>query len=58
MLGFAFIRDFMETSGTTRSHGRLDVYDRLLQADLQQAAVVTATLLYELAQETEPFPRN
>ena len=57
MPGFAFIRDFMETSGGP-NHTNMDVYDRLLPADLQQAAVVTATLLAELAQETEPFPRN
>ncbi|MGA9464525.1 MAG: M28 family peptidase [Terracidiphilus sp.] len=55
--GFAFIRDFMETSGGP-NHTNMDVYDRLLPADLEQAAVVTATLVYELAQETEPFPRN
>ena len=57
MPGFAFIRDFMETSGGPH-HTNIDVYDRLLPADLEQAAVVTATLVYELAQETEPFPRN
>ena len=55
--GFAFIRDFMETSGGP-NHTNMDVYDRLLPADLEQAAVVTATLVYELAQETKPFPRN
>jgi carboxypeptidase Q len=55
--GFAFIRDFMETSGGP-NHTNMDVYDRLLRGDLQQAAVVIATLVYELAQETEPFPRN
>jgi carboxypeptidase Q len=55
--GFAFIRDFMETSGGPH-HTNMDVYDRLLPSDLQQAAVVTATLIYELAQRTEPFPRN
>ena len=55
--GFAFIRDFMETRGGP-NHTNMDVYDRLLPADLQQAAIVTATLVYELAQETEPFPRN
>jgi carboxypeptidase Q len=55
--GFAFIRDFMETSGGP-NHTNMDVYDRLLPADLQQAAVVTATLVYELAQQTQPFPRN
>ena len=55
--GFAFIRDFMETSGGP-NHTNMDVYDRLLPADLEQAAVVTATLVYKLAQETEPFPRN
>lgn len=55
--GFAFIRDFMETSGGP-NHTNMDVYDRLLPGDLQQAAVVTATLVYELAQQTQPFPRN
>lgn len=55
--GFAFVRDFMETSGGP-NHTNMDVYDRLLPEDLEQAAVVTATLVYELAQDTEPFPRN
>jgi hypothetical protein len=55
--GFAFIRDFMETSGGPH-HTNMDVYDRLLPTDLQQAAVVTATLAYELAQQTDAFPRN
>jgi len=30
----------------------------LLPRDLEQAAVVTATLAYELAQQTQPFPHN
>jgi hypothetical protein len=55
--GFAFIRDFMETSGGP-NHTNMDVYDRMLPAGLEQAAVVTATLAYELAQEMEPSPRN
>jgi carboxypeptidase Q len=55
--GFAFIRDFMETRGGP-NHTNMDVYDRLLPDDLEQAAIVTATLVYELAQETKPFPRN
>ncbi len=55
--GFAFIRDFMEARGGP-NHTNMDVYDRLLPADLQQAAVVTATLVYELAQQTQAFPRN
>jgi carboxypeptidase Q len=52
--GFAFVRDFMETRGGPH-HTNMDVYDRLLPADLQQAAIVTATLVYELAQG---FPKN
>lgn len=55
--GFAFIRDFMETFGGP-NHTNMDVYDRLLPDDLEQAAVVTATLAYELAQQTQPFPRH
>jgi carboxypeptidase Q len=55
--GFAFIRDFMEASGGP-NHTNMDVYDQLLPGDLQQAAVVTATLVYELAQQTQPFPRH
>lgn len=55
--GFAFIRDFMETSGGP-NHTNMDVYDRLLSDDLRQAAVVIATLIYELAQETDRFSRN
>jgi carboxypeptidase Q len=55
--GFAFIRDFMETSGGP-NHTNMDVYDRLLPDDLEQAAVVTATLVYELAQQTQPFHRH
>jgi len=55
--GFAFIRDFMETAGGP-NHTNMDVYDRLLPDDLEQAAVVTATLVYELAQQSKPFPRQ
>ena len=55
--GFAFIRDFMESAGGP-NHTNMDVYDRLLPDDLEQAAVVTATLVYDLAQQTQPFPRN
>jgi carboxypeptidase Q len=55
--GFAFIRDFMEAAGGP-DHTNMDVYDRLLPDDLEQAAVVTATLAYELAQQAQPFPRN
>jgi carboxypeptidase Q len=55
--GFAFIRDFMETAGGP-NHTNMDVYDRLLPEDLEQAAVVTATLVYELAVQTKPFPRS
>jgi len=40
------------------AHTNMDVYDRPLSGDLQQAAVVTATLVYELAQQTQPFPRD
>jgi carboxypeptidase Q len=54
---FAFIRDFIETSGGPH-HTNMDVYDRLLPTDLQQAAVVTATLAYELAHQTDAFPRD
>jgi carboxypeptidase Q len=55
--GFAFIRDFMEGAGGP-NHTNMDVYGRLLPDDLAQAAVVTATLVYELAQQTQPFPRH
>ena len=55
--GFAFVRDFMEVAGGP-NHTNMDVYDRLLPDDLEQAAEVTATLVYELAQQAQPFPRN
>jgi hypothetical protein len=38
-------------------HTNLDTYERIVEADAQNAAIVAAALVYELAMREEPLPR-
>ncbi len=55
--GFQFIQDEIEYEPRTH-HTNYDVYDRLQRADLQQAAVVMATFVWETANRPEMLPRK
>ena len=43
---------------TRTHHTNADTYERLIEADLKQAAVVVATLLYNTAMRSERLPRQ
>jgi carboxypeptidase Q len=55
--GFNFIQDPIAYSTQTH-HTFLDVYDHLLLDDLEQAAVVVAATVWELANRDEMMPRK
>jgi hypothetical protein len=55
--GFQFIQDPMDYE-TRVHHSDMDVYDRLHQADLAQAAVVEAIFLWNTSQREEMMPRK
>ncbi len=55
--GFQFIQDPMDYFTRTH-HTNMDTYDHLVPADLQQAATVIASFVYETAQRKEPLPRK
>lgn len=55
--GFQFIQDEIEYSPRTH-HTDYDVYDRLQRDDLEQAAVVMATFVWEAANRQEMLPRK
>jgi carboxypeptidase Q len=54
---FQLIQDELDYDGHTW-HSSLDVFDHLEEADLQQGAVVVATLLYHAAMREERLPRK
>jgi len=54
--GFQFIQDDLEFFNVT-FHTNMDVYDRLVGADLQQAAIILASFAYHAAMRDEKFPR-
>jgi len=54
--GFQFIQDDLEFFNLT-FHTNMDVYDRLVAADLKQAAVILASFAYQAAMRDERFPR-
>jgi carboxypeptidase Q len=54
---FQFVQDDLDYFGRTW-HSSLDVYDRLEESDLQQAAVVVATVVYHAAMRPEKLPRK
>ena len=55
--GFQFIQDQIEYSTRTH-HTNWDTYERLQREDLMQAAVVTATFIWEAANRAELIPRK
>jgi len=55
--GFQFIQDEVEYGERTH-HTNYDVYDRLQRDDLEQAAVVMATFVWEAANRSEMMPRK
>ncbi|HEY5055763.1 MAG TPA: M20/M25/M40 family metallo-hydrolase, partial [Acidobacteriaceae bacterium] len=55
--GFQFIQDPMEYE-TRSHHSDMDTYDRLHEADLEQAAVVEAIFLWNTSQRDAMMPRK
>jgi hypothetical protein len=55
--GFQFIQDPIEYSSRTH-HTSMDVYDKLLEADLKQNAVMTASFAWLAANRDGQFPRK
>lgn len=55
--GFNFIQDPIDY-GTRTHHTNLDVADFLIEDDLQQAAVVMASVVYHTANRDEKIPRS
>lgn len=55
--GFQFIQDDIEYDTRTH-HSIMDVYDRALEEDLKQAAVIMAAFAYNAAVRDEKFPRK
>lgn len=54
--GFQFIQDDLEFF-TTTFHTNMDVFDRLVEGDLKQAAVILAAFVYSAAMRNEKLPR-
>ena len=55
--GFQFIQDPVEYS-TRSHHSNMDLYDRLQQPDLMQAAAIMASFVYHAAVRDEMLPRK
>ena len=55
--GFQFIQDPLDYE-TRSHHSNMDVYERLSQEDLAQAAVVEATFVYNAAMRDQMLPRK
>ncbi len=55
--GFQFIQDGLEYFSRTH-HSTMDVYERVQEEDMKQAAVIMATFAYRAAMRDEPFPRK
>ncbi len=54
---FQFIQDDIEY-GTLTHHSTMDVYDRVVEKDLQQSAVIMAIFAYNAAMRDERMPRK
>jgi hypothetical protein len=52
--GFSFLQDRM---ASRTYHSNMDVYDRLIPEDLEQASVVMATFVYHAAMRDKKLPR-
>ncbi len=55
--GFQFIQEPMDYNTRTH-HSNQDVYDRLVEDDLKQAATIIASFVYNTSQRTEMMPRK
>jgi carboxypeptidase Q len=55
--GFQFIQDPLEY-GTRTHHTNMDTYDRVNKADLMQASIIIATLVYNTAMRDQMLPRK
>jgi Zn-dependent M28 family amino/carboxypeptidase len=55
--GFQFIQDDLEFF-TTTFHTNMDLFDRLVEEDLKQAAVILASFAYHAAMRDEMLPRS
>lgn len=55
--GFQFIQDQIEYETRTH-HSNQDVYDRIQEADMKQAAVIMAAFAYNTAMMNEKLPRK
>jgi carboxypeptidase Q len=55
--GFQFIQDPVSYSTRTH-HSNMDLWDHAVAADLQQAAVIMATFVWQTAQRDEKLPRQ
>ncbi len=54
--GIGFNQDSIEYNSHTH-HTNLDTYERVIEADVRDAAVVVAGTLYQLAMQDQPIPR-
>ena len=57
LVGFQYIQDPMDYDTRTH-HSNMDTYDRLHEADLEQAAVVEAIFLYNTSEREAMMPRK
>ena len=55
--GFQFIQDPLDY-GTRTHHSNQDVFDRIQEDDLKQAATILATFVYNAAMLDKPIPRR
>jgi hypothetical protein len=55
--GFQFIQDPLDYFTRTH-HSNMDVYDRIQPADLEQAAAIIASMVYNAATRPEKLPRK
>jgi len=55
--GFQYIQDGMDYNTRTH-HSNQDTYDRLVEADLKQAATIVASFVYHTSERKEMIPRK
>ncbi len=55
--GFQFIQDEIEYSSRTH-HSTMDLYERVQEADMKQAAIIMAAFAYHAAMRDAKFPRK
>lgn len=55
--GFQFIQDPIEYDSRTH-HSNMDVYDRIQEEDMKQAAIIMASFVYHAAMRDQKLPRK